>query len=491
MPASSDAKLPIVDDSPLQVRPEQQQQQWREQTISPTNIRLRRPSHAASLALDAVLASTDPTTAVSSLSRQQQQQQQQQQHPPFRVVLGIGTGRSGTKSLNELFVSQPQCIHSEHEMIVPRSPPTNDNNNNNNNNRRGKEEKGEGNQKMQRKKKKGSWGSDRRLEWDSPRQARGTKNRTEKEAAQWRVGRLLEQRRVFVRWVNAEKNGQPSSPRTRTARKLGAKGWRDHNKNRSRNRSDPDDTEDVSVMVTTRALHNSAGSDTIPTGNNSRPEDEKCSHKEPPASVVQRRRCDDDADTDDAVVVVAAVSSSALAYVHEYVALDPSVRIAVVTRPTEDVLHSFLTKTKGRNHWQRYDEDNRIQDKTWDNQFPYMTDQECGMMKNRKHPHHQHHYPMCSSSSSSSSTTSSIRRKRPDKAAAINAYCDLYGTVTQDLVRLYPNNVRIFNMSEILNDKIKQDRMLQWCGFHNPLIDTSIRLNKAIRRRKDTTTVHK
>mmetsp|Transcript_2945 Transcript_2945/g.3451 ORF Transcript_2945/g.3451 Transcript_2945/m.3451 type:complete len:374 (+) Transcript_2945:17-1138(+) len=373
MPASV-AKL---SDEPTR-RQQRQRCDQRQHIVSQTNARLRRPSIAASLALDAV--SSNPA---ARLSRNKDFEDSHQ----FRVVIGIGPGRSGTKSLNELFSSQPHCVRSEHEMIVPRQ--------------------------LENRNGKGSWGSDRRLEWDPPRQARGTKDRTEDQAASWRVARLLEQRRVFAGWVNErlEKTDGNKDEQVKP-RKFGAKGWRDHNEQKKSNGRDQDS-----------ANFNGDWCDTNNSG--------------------QERP----------VVRVAAVSSSALAYAHEYLALDPSTRIAVVTRPSEEVISSFMTKTKGRNHWQRHDEENSTKDKTWDNQFPYMTDDEC----------------MANPSSKS----------KAGKAAAVSAYCELYESVTEDLARRYPNNIRIFNMSEILNDMTQQDSMLRWCGFDDPLFDTSIRLNKS------------
>eukprot|EP01047_Picozoa_sp_COSAG01_P073874 COSAG01_NODE_12171_length_1787_cov_1.661137_1_plen_116_part_10 len=51
--------------------------------------------------------------------------------------------------------------------------------------------------------------------------------------------------------------------------------------------------------------------------------------------------------------VVGQVSSAALAFVHEIVAIDPAVRVVVLTRPRDEVVASFMRKTSKRNHWQR------------------------------------------------------------------------------------------------------------------------------------------
>ena len=124
---------------------------------SPTNKRLRNPSHAQSIAEHAIerVGSTLITATTAASSRQTKHHRNQ-----FRVVLGFGPGRSGTKSLSELLLSQRDVIHCEHEMIVPRvyhrTPSGRIDHSINTT--------GEG--------KKGSWGSDKRLEWDTPPLAR-------------------------------------------------------------------------------------------------------------------------------------------------------------------------------------------------------------------------------------------------------------------------------------------------------------------------------
>jgi hypothetical protein len=51
--------------------------------------------------------------------------------------------------------------------------------------------------------------------------------------------------------------------------------------------------------------------------------------------------------------VVGQVSSAALAFVHEIVAIDPAVRVVVLTRPRDEVVALFMRKTGKRNHWER------------------------------------------------------------------------------------------------------------------------------------------
>ena len=75
---------------------------------SATNRRLHDPSRAYELAVDAVhhVRATVSDAAADASA--------------YRVVLGLGPGRSGTKSLTELLAAQAGCVHAEHEMVVRR-----------------------------------------------------------------------------------------------------------------------------------------------------------------------------------------------------------------------------------------------------------------------------------------------------------------------------------------------------------------------------------
>jgi hypothetical protein len=389
--------------------------------VSATNARLRRPSWAASLAKLAVASDpaaaaisrvpqyqTTATTATTALLQQLQQDDPtnsslSESSTQFRVVLGLGPGRSGTKSLTELLGAQSGCCRAEHEMIIPR--------NNKNNNRQHRQIT-----------TKGSWGADRRLEWDSPR-LEGAMERTEEESAKWRVGRLLEQREAWNEWSNGEQQ----------TKKLGARGWKEYNKRKSSNNQQAGAT---------------GATDTTTTNNNAGE-----------GSIAK-------------VPFVAAVSSVALAYVHEYVALDPSVRVVVVTRPREEVVASFLRKTVGRNHWQQptmgHHRCGNKEDKTWDKAFPDMTDEEC--------------QPFVEANTDPESDESGEPTKgtKPEKAAALRAYWELYNDTAKELSQRYPNNVRIFDMDAVLNESREQEALLRWCGFDEPLrLDTTVRLNRS------------
>ena len=174
---------------------------------SATNRRLRNPSHAQSLAEGAISALSETILAQSQLNEPRTSR--------YRVVIGLGPGRSGTKSLAELLSSQTDVVHAEHEMIVPRffgrdpsgridvttcQKEADD---------KGLDEAAERTHHIRSNerntestnKKKGSWGADRRLEWDAPRMVRGARQRTDEEEALWRVLRLLEQREAFSTWV--------------------------------------------------------------------------------------------------------------------------------------------------------------------------------------------------------------------------------------------------------------------------------------------------
>ena len=352
---------------------------------SATNRRLHDPPRAQELAVDAahhVRATVSDASADAST---------------YRVGLGLGPGRCGTKSLTELLAAQAGCVHAEHEMVVQR--------------RYRRDESGRvdpRNAFVQQRKKKGSWGSDRRLEWDAPRLVRGATPLTEEEEATWRVLRLLEQRQAFDGWVVRDEQSERDKPR-----KLGARGWRRHN-------SSGEEEEEDDVIA----------------GMND-------------------------------VSVVAAVSSAGLAYVHEYIALDPSVRIVVLMRPREEVVESFLKKSQGRNHWQRHERRRRrspdneqlinnaeyVQpDKTWDGAFPNMSAEECWQFNGG---------------------INKDGTVRPDKASAIRAYWELYNKITLELVHQYPSNVRVFDMYGALNDASVQDDLLRFCGFDESVLLTS------------------
>ena len=398
---------------------------------SSTNRRLRDPSHAQELAVDAVqhvqgitgISSTNGGGTCSSLPGACE----------YRVVLGLGPGRSGTKSLTELLAAQTTCVHAEHEMVVKRRyrrdesgriDPTSS--------MRAIEQEQNNNPPT---KKKGSWGSHRRLEWDVPRLVRGAVPLTEQEEATWRVLRLLEQRYAFDEWAFQHSNNASE----RKPRKLGARGWRKHN-------SGGEDDTTYSTTVTNVDDNNEeddGNGNGIENGNSA-----------------------------DHNSVVAAVSSAGLAYVHEYIALDPTVRIVVLMRPREEVVQSFIKKSKGRNHWQKHERRRRSQDneqpatageyvqpdKTWDSAFPNMSIDEC-------RPHLD---------ANDDSTW------KPGKSCAIRAYWELYNDIVLGLCEQYPSNIRVFDMQSALNDPTVQHDLLAFCGFDEPVLDTSseVHLNK-------------
>jgi len=432
---------------------------------STTNRRLRDPSHAQELAVEAV-------RHIQGVLPQAPDPDPQRAHPAaYRVVLGLGPGRSGTKSLTELLGAQTACVHSEHEMVVARryrrdetgridptriveQEQTSSSNSSgvtsgsdtssarggNGDILRDKTSKRNATKKKKEKKKKGSWGSDRRMEWDAPRLVRGAPPLTEQEEASWRVLRVLEQRYAFDEWMlqySKDDNLLAYKPR-----KLGARGWRKHNNGGGGN-------EGI-------AFFESEG--------------------------------DNDVTSDHvAVPVVAAVSSVGLAYLHEYIALDPGIRIVVLMRPREEVVDSFLKKSKGRNHWQRHERrrrnpqdqrssakvaENVQPDKTWDSAFPNMSVDEC--------------LPFISAASSDSGNDDAVQEDTawtPDKATAIRAYWELYNEISHKLCQQYPSNIRTFDMHDALNDSLVQKDLLLFCGFDEPLLDTSsaVHLNKKMK----------
>ena len=454
---------------------------------SSTNRRLRNPLHAQELATEAVqcvqgIAGISETDGGGGMCSRRE----------YRVVLGLGPGRTGTKSLTELLAAQTTWVHAEHEMVVKRRyrrdesgriDPTSsmhaiEQEEQTRSTRSGATSSGDGKatsgyrgddaslvdrkdegkvEPKSTKKKKGSWGSDRRLEWDVPRLVRGAVPLTEQEEAIWRVLRLLEQRCTFDGWIAQRSNGAKTdgdSSSEYKPRKLGARGWRKHNSAGEDDTAVP--TFNEVANYNDRNDVNGKSNGNVP-GNNS-------FH----------------------TPVVAAVSSVGLAYVHEYIALDPTVRIVVLMRPREEVVASFIKKSKGRNHWQKHERRRRSQDndqpatvgeylqpdKTWDGAFPNMSPDECR--------------PFVSAATDNDGSgdvhmaDTGDPTWRPNKASAIRAYWELYNDIVQELCQRYPSNIRMFDMFGALNDPLVQDDLLRFCGFDEPVLDTSseIHLNK-------------
>ena len=267
---------------------------------------------------------------------------------------------------------------------------------------------------------------------------RGEPRRTEEEEALWRMLRLLEQWKAFegcVRDYYAESDADVV--RTKPL-KLGGKGWRGHN---SKHRSEYEMTHQY---TTTRRRDRATDS-------------EQSYNKTHPIPIP----------------VVASVSSVGLAYVHEYIALHPTVKIVILLRPCNEVVSSFITKSKGRNHWQKHQNksesggghvDKSIvqRDKTWDGAFPNMSDAECRLVMK----------------DDNTATSEDKKQHRPDKSWAIRAYCKLYDDVARELADRYPECVRIYDMHSALNEMLVQENLLNWCGFDGVGLDTGVHLNK-------------
>mmetsp|Transcript_25643 Transcript_25643/g.38488 ORF Transcript_25643/g.38488 Transcript_25643/m.38488 type:complete len:466 (+) Transcript_25643:255-1652(+) len=433
---------------------------------SSTNKRLRNPSHAQSLAQDAVQSwYNNPSASVHH-------------KPEYRTIIGLGPGRSGTKSLCELLSFQTNVVHCEHEMIVPRLFPRSAS---------GhivayastpampmiaSEQEGgkepceidahqQNKQQCQPRKKqvKGSWGADRRLEWDAPKLGRGRSSRSDEDEALWRVLRLLEQRHVFDGWVNDYYHGANNDKGK--PKKLGTKGWTEYNNAMKCNGSNPQSSSDVTNK-------------SIATRQQKQMHSTNIQHKE---CNMNKPKSDNTNPTHSqkylSIPAIATVSSVELAYTHEYIALNPSVKILIVLRSIEEVVQSFMTKSRGRNHWQKHTHGNnketvKVQrDKTWDNAFPNMSNDEC-------------HLAMSSTAIDNTPTPTTIKEEhhRPEKIWAIRAYCKLYSEVATQLAQHYPENVRVCDMHSALNDADRQFELLKWCGFDEPVVDTCLHLNK-------------
>lgn len=423
---------------------------------SSTNKRLRNPTRAQSLAQSAVQrCHSDP----SLLSLQ---------NLAYRTIIGLGPGRSGSRSLSELLSFQTNVMHCEHEMIVPRLfPRTKSGHIVASSSTACTSMEGEGPHNKsddvaacqpRNNRVKGSWGADRRLEWDVPKLARGEPSRSDKDEALWRVLRLLEQRNVFDGWVKSSRHGLKCSDDDNgnidkgKPKKLGTKGWREYNNAANSNVNKPLSS---SSDVTDKSLATQ--------------QQQQMHHQD---RNIDKPKSTDTKPREESIPVIAAVSSVGLAYIHEYIALDPSVKIPILLRPCEEVVASFMTKSKGRNHWQKHIYGDSMQtvkvqrDKTWDNAFPNMSNDECHLVMSAAETYH--HIP----------TSTNEQHYRPEKVWAIRAYCKLYREVANQLSQHYPDNVRVYEMHSSLNDAKVQFELLKWCGFIEPVVDTCLHLNK-------------
>lgn len=396
---------------------------------SSTNKRLRNPSYAQSLAQDAVQRCySDPSVSIKNLE--------------CRTVIGLGPGRSGSRSLSELLSFQSNIVHCEHEMIVPRLFPRSTSGHivaSTAGPDKSEDVHQQNKQQLQQcqprnKQVKGSWGADRRLEWDVPKLARGEPSRSDEDEALWRVFRLLEQRHVFDGWLNDHhrrvKGGDDNDGNMGKPKKLGTKGWREYN-----NATNCDGSNKISI-------------------------DDNVESK-----ATRQRKIPNKS-------IIATVSSVGLAYAHEYIALDPRTKILILLRPCEEVVASFMTKSRGRNHWQKHvhvkskEEDKVQRDKTWDNAFPNMSNSECQEVMT------------AAATDNNTLASTNEQQHRPEKIWAIRAYCKLYEEVANQLAKHYPDNVRVYDMHSALNDADTQCLMLKWCGIDEPVVDTCLHLNK-------------
>ena len=464
---------------------------------SSTNKRLRNnPSRAQSLAQDAVQSycCNNKSSSVHNNNLE------------YRTIIGLGPGRSGSRSLCELLSYQTNVVHCEHEMIVPRlfprstsghiiipmltsgrqegeEPLLSEPDNNLHQQKHGQQFQ------PRNKQAKGTWGADRRLEWDVPKLARGEPLRSDEDEALWRVLRLFEQRHVFDGWVSdcyhdgsqkfakdGNVNGDGGKPT-----KLGTRGWREYNNATNCNDSSLQSSSNI-INVTNEFTASQQQQQMHPTNN----QHEECNRSNPRTNPTHMKS------EATSIPVIATVSSVGLAYTHEYIALKPSVKILIVLRPCEEVVASFMTKSRGRNHWQKHHTGNNEQnkmneakkadkrdnndtvkvqrDKTWDNAFPNMSNDECRLAMSTT--------TITIHNTPSTPTSTNEPHHRPGKICAIRAYCKLYGEVAKQLTQQYPDNVRVYDMHSALNDADVQVEMLKWCGFGEPVVDTCLHLNK-------------
>eukprot|EP00984_Skeletonema_dohrnii_P036797 scaffold38181_cov189-Skeletonema_dohrnii-CCMP3373.AAC.1 len=244
-------------------------------------------------------------------------------------------------------------------------------------------------------------------------------------------------------------------------KKLGTKGWREYNNAANCKGSNPQSSSDV----TNESIATQQQNQVRPTNNQRKDSSihkQNSNSSKPPAHVSEA-----------SIPVIATVSSVGLAYAHEYIALNTSVKILILLRPCEEVVASFMTKSRGRNHWQKHihctnKEAVKVQrDKTWDNAFPNMSNDECHLVVSAT-----------TAIDNSTPTSTNEQHHRPEKIWAIRAYCKLYNEVANQLEQHYPDNVRVYDMHSALNDADVQFELLGWCGFDEPVVDTCLHLNK-------------
>lgn len=115
-----------------------------------------------------------------------------------------------------------------------------------------------------------------------------------------------------------------------------------------------------------------------------------------------------------------------LNYVEQIVDIFPQVRFVCLKRNKNEVVESYMKKTRGRNHWMNHDGKNWKNDSKWDSAYP--------------------------------------KFNVSGKSSAIAMYYDMYYKKITYLKRKYPNKIRVFEIDCLNNEKGIRD-ILSFCGF--------------------------
>ena len=135
---------------------------------------------------------------------------------------------------------------------------------------------------------------------------------------------------------------------------------------------------------------------------------------------------------------VGDVSMFWLPYLQKLFELSESLKVICLQRERDGVITSYLKKTEGRNHWMNHN------GKEWD----FCPWDKC--------------YPKFSTHS---------------KEEALGLYWDFYYQLVNNLMKKYPNRIRIFQMTD-LNNMEKVDALLDFLGFDNKNVVSNIQRNK-------------
>ena len=122
---------------------------------------------------------------------------------------------------------------------------------------------------------------------------------------------------------------------------------------------------------------------------------------------------------------VGDVSSVHLSFVDDYIQNGTDTKFIILKRNREEVIQSFMKKTKDRNHWMEHDGSKWRKNK-WDKMFP--------------------------------------KFKSNSKEEAIGKYYDYY---YNECLKI-PSSIKYLMNMEDLNDESKVLDMLRWCGFPEP-----------------------